>query len=183
MNDERTNLLPPERQHALRRNYFLRLGVTIVVFLIVFIAAAAVLLIPTYVFLTESARAKDARLASLESTPSHGDDALSTQLTILSNETATLNALASTRQVSAVIRDMLAVPRPGIILSGFTYAPLASKNSRTLGISGTASTRESLRNYQLALQGVSWALSADLPVSAYAKDTDISFTVLVTLAP
>jgi hypothetical protein len=39
-----------------------------------------------------------------------------------------------------------------------------------------------LRSYQLALQGASFARAVDLPVSAYAKDADIAFTVTITLA-
>lgn len=179
-----TNLLPEDRQRALRRDYFLRLTVVAIAFLIVLALAAAILLLPSYVFLSENFHTKESRLASIESVASSSDEtALSAQLTALSDDAATLEALADAPSVSSLIRTVLAVSRPGIVLSGFAYAPRTDTNPGTLAISGTAATRDALRNYQLALQGESFARAADLPVSAYAKDSDIAFTITITLAP
>ncbi len=184
MHNELTNLLPLERQHSLRRDYFLRLGVVILTTLVALLIASAVLLVPTYVFLAGSAREKEARLAHLDATLSSSDEvALSAQLTALSERVATLSALAGAPSISGIMRSVLIIPRPGIILSGFEYAPATDKSAATLAVSGRAATRDALRSYQLALQNSSLARSADLPVSAYAKDADIAFTITVTLAP
>jgi len=195
MHNELTNLLPFGRQRVLRRDYFVRLGVVLLVLLTVLTASAAVLLVPTYVFLAESARSKEVRLAGIESTLSSSEETeLSEQLTALSVSTAALSALASTPSISEIIRAMLALPRPGITLSGFGYSPATGKNRGTSGtksnvasgtftVSGRAATRDALRNYQLALESAPFAQSADLPVSAYAKDTDITFTITVTTEP
>lgn len=183
MHSELTNLLPPEHQRAFRRNYFIRLSVVVVALGVALAVAAAILLLPTYVFLSESVNTENAHLAAIESTTSSSDEvSLSAQLTMLSSNAATLSALASTHSVSSIIRNVLAVSRPGIILSGFSYTPGAGKNSGMLAISGTAATRDVLRSYQLTLQGSSFARSADLPVSTYAKDTDIAFTITMTLS-
>ncbi len=184
MRSQLTNLLPYERQRTFRRDYFVRLGVIIVILFIILTIISAVLLLPTYVFLTQSASTEMARLASIESTASSSDEtALSAQLTALSNSATALSALAGSHSISAVMSKVLAVSRPGITLSGFSYAPGVGQNPGTIAISGTAATRDSLRAYQLALQGSSFARSANLPVSAYAKDSDIAFTITVTLAP
>lgn len=184
MNNELTNLLPFRRQRALSRNYFLRLGVVGAVLLGILIFASAVLLLPMYVFLADAARAKETRLASIESALSSADEkALSARLVALTSDAATLTALANAPSVSNIIRAVIAVSRPGIALSGFAYTPAANKVPGTLALSGTAATRDALRKYQLALQGAPFALSATLPVSAYAKDTDIAFTITITLAP
>jgi Tfp pilus assembly protein PilN len=184
MYNELTNLLPPERQRALSRNYFLRLGVVSAVLLCILTLASAALLLPTYVFLAESTSAKEARLANIESALSSANEKeLSVRLAALSGDAATLTALASAPSASTMIRTVLAVSRPGIALSGFAYTPVANKVPGTLTISGIAATRDTLRNYQLTLQRVSFARSATLPVSAYAEDTDIAFTITVTLAP
>jgi Tfp pilus assembly protein PilN len=184
MRNELTNLLPEERQRALRRDYFLRLGIVIIAFFIALTCAAAILLLPTYVFLAESQRAKETHLASIESVLSSSDEsALSAQLAALSNDAATLESLSGAPSVSETIVTALAISRPGITLSGFSYSPGTGDNPGTLAISGTAETRDALRNYQLALQSAPFAQSANLPVSAYANDTDIAFTITVTLAP
>ena len=184
MRNELTNLLPPERQRMLRRYYFIRLGVVATTLVILLILAAALLLLPTYVFLTESAKTEQDRIANTENTINSSDEAtLSSRLIELSNSTVALSALANTHPVSALMNNVLVIPRPGIVLSGFDYGPGVGESAGTLAVSGTATTRDALRNYQLALEGASFARSADLPVSAYAKDTEISFTITVTLAP
>ncbi|MFA6278768.1 MAG: hypothetical protein WCS97_02010 [Candidatus Paceibacterota bacterium] len=184
MHSELTNLLPLERQQLLRREYFMRLSVVSLSLIVLLTLSAAVLLVPTYVFLTESARAKEVRLANIGSTISSSDDAtLSNQLSLLSKNAATLTTLAETQSISEIVRAVLAISRPGITLSSFAYSSAAGKNLGTLKISGNAMTRDALRNYQLALSGASFARSADLPVSAYAKDSNIAFTIAMTLAP
>jgi len=169
---------------VLARDYRLRLAVVIVWILIGLVLIAAVLLVPTYVFLTKSVNAKETRLANIESALSSVDEeGLSARLTALESATAVLVALGHAPFVSAAINTALAVPRPGVVLSNFLYVPAAGTNPGTLAISGRAATRDALRNYQLALQSAPFARSAALPVSAYAPDANIAFTVTVTLAP
>ncbi|HVB20266.1 MAG TPA: hypothetical protein VNF51_03255 [Candidatus Paceibacterota bacterium] len=183
MYNELTNLLPSKRQSVLTHDYFLRLGVVGVVLLITLTFIAAILLIPAYVFLQQNAGAKAARLASIESTlSSTNETALSVRLTALTEDVATLTALASAPSASAIIRTMLAVPHSGIALSGLTYTPVSGKVPETLALFGVAATRDALRAYQLALQGAPSVLSATLPVSAYANDTNIIFTITVTFS-
>lgn len=184
MRNELTNLLPHGRQRAIRRDYFIRLSVVIILVVTALSLAAAVLLLPTYVFLAASESAGKAHLASIESALSSSDDsALSAQLSALSRNAAILSALADAPSASSIMRAILAISHPGIILSGFIYSPATDKSQSTLAISGVAATRDALRNYQLTLQGAPFARSADLPVSAYAKDSAITFTITVTLAP
>jgi len=184
MNNELTNLLPRERQRILSRDYILRIGVIVAVLATVLILSLAVLLIPTYVFLSGNASAKKVNLARIESSLSSADEVvLSERLTTLSENAAALAALSNAPSASATIRKILSVPRPGIILSGLSFIPSTGKSSGTVIISGSSATRDSLRSYQLALQGAPLATSAVLPVSAYAKDSNIAFTITVTLAP
>ncbi|MCX6787007.1 MAG: PilN domain-containing protein [Candidatus Kaiserbacteria bacterium] len=184
MRSELTNLLPSWRQHAFRRGYFIRLGIVIAWFVIMLMLVASVLLLPTYVFLTASENVQRDRLSNIRSTASSADDkVLSEQLSALSNNAMTLSALADERSVSAMLRTLLAVPHPGITLSNFAYSSSSNKNQNMCTISGTATTRDALRSYQLALQSAPFVRSADLPVSTYAKDTAITFTITVTLAP
>jgi len=185
MHNELTNLLPPERQRALSKEYFFRIGVVITVAVTTLTLVAAVLLVPTYLFLTGSAHTKREHLANIESKLSSADEkALSVRLATLSSNVASLIALSKAPSVSATMRTILAVSHPDVVLSGFSYTPSVGKNSfGTLEVSGSSSTRDSLRRYQLALQDTSFARSATLPVSVYAQDTDITFTITITLAP
>lgn len=184
MRNELTNLLPSLRQRQLVREYRFRLGIVALLFFVMLILAATVLLVPTYIFLGAVEHTKETRLADMKSILSASDEVtLSARLTTLSRDAATLIALSNKPSVSVALRSVLAVSRPGIVLSGLSYMPVAGKARNTLALSGMAATRGALRNYQLALEGTSFVSAADLPVSAYAKDTNIAFTITITLAP
>jgi hypothetical protein len=184
MYNELTNLLPPERKRALSWDYRLRVSVVAVMLMTALTLAAAVLLLPTYVLLSGNANAKKEHLAGITSTFTSAEEAvLSARLVSLASNAAALATLLKSPSISATIRDVLVVGRPGITLSGFSYIPPSGKSSGTLTVSGTSKTRDALRNYQLALQVAPFVQSASLPVSAYAKDTDIAFVVTVTLSP
>lgn len=184
MHNELTNLLPEERQRILSRDYILRIGVITAMLATALALSAGVLLIPTYVFLNGNANEKKVSLAHIESTLSSADEvALQGRLAALSTNAAALVALSDAPSVSALIRDMLSVSHPGITLSRISFTPSTGKSSGTIAVSGSAATRDALRNYQLALEGARFARSAVLPVSAYAKDSDIAFTITITLAP
>lgn len=184
MNNELTNMLPLERRRALVRDYSLRIGVVAAILVTVLVASSAILLLPTYSFLTDSIAIKEEHLANIESTFSSADEAaLSVRLSALYDDASILSKLKDAPSMSAIIREILNIPHAKIVLSGFVYAPAVGKNLGTLIISGTAASRDSLRNYQMALQSEPFASSVALPVSAYARDTDIAFTITVTLAP
>lgn len=184
MNKKLINLLPLERQKKLFREYFLRLSVVFIALVTALTLVAAMFLLPTYVFLTQGAATKTSHLANIESALASSDGkTLSAHLNALSNNADLLLSLGETPSASSVLRAMLAVPRSGISLSGFSYTPATRNVPGLVLISGRSQTREYLRSYQLALENTSFASSADLPVSAYAKDTNIAFTITVTLTP
>lgn len=184
MPNELTNLLPEERQRVIARDYYLRLATLTALIASFLMIGAGVLLVPSYVLLTSSASSKQARLATIEaSLASSHEKEISAQLALLAQNAKTLTALAENTSVTAVLRAALAVSRPGIRLTRLAYAPEKGKTAPSLTLSGVAATRDALRNYQIALQGAPFAASAMLPVSAYAKDADIDFTITVSLKP
>ncbi len=184
MNNEFTNLLPLERIRLITRDYYVRLGVVILWFLTALVVSSAVLLIPTYFFLAGSAEKKEAALAEIQATVSSADEAaFASRVAVLSTNIAALSSLADQRSVSHIIRTTLLISRPGIVLSGFSYVTATAKTRPSLDITGVATTRNALRNYQIALQGAPFVEAANLPVSAYAKDTEIQFTINTTLTP
>lgn len=182
--DNVTNLLPLERRRALSRDFFIRTLVVLVVLVTALTLIAAVLLVPTYVYLEASANTKQARLTNMNASLSSSDESgLSARLSALSSNAAKLAALSSAPSASTIIRQVLAIARPGITLTSFSYTPADGGSLATVIISGSSATRDALRNYQLALQGASFVTSASLPVSAYANDSNISFAITLTLAP
>ncbi len=181
MRNRYTDLLPPERKRALRRDYFLRVGVVSLSMATALVAVYSVLLIPSYLFLSSTAKTKSARLAELTHSLAASDEVqLSTRLAALSKDAGTLLALGSEPSVTGQFSALLAVARPGITISQIAYTP-PSASAGQIVVSGVAVTRDSLRQYQIALQAAPFATSADLPVSAYAQNADIPFAITITL--
>lgn len=179
MDADQIDLLPEERRRSLRRAYLMRIATLAALLATVLIMAAAALLLPTYIYLASALEARTARLASVESALSSADQtALTRRLAMLEADVKEIASLAATEGASGVVREILAVPRQGVVLTGMSYAP----SQGTLVVSGTAATRNDLRAYQLALAATPGFADADLPVASYAKDHDISFAVTVTLA-
>ncbi|MDO8408364.1 MAG: hypothetical protein Q7S95_04015 [bacterium] len=179
---ESLNLLPAVRIRARLWRYISRLGTIAAYLALVLVLIAGILLIPTFVFLKSTEATKQARLASIESVLSSSDEAaLAARLSALSNDAAVLVSLASLPSATDLVRQALAVRRSGITLSGVTYTPAKGSQPGTLVLSGTAAARNGLRAYQLAIANTPEFANADLPVGSYAKDSDIPFTITVTL--
>ncbi len=185
-----TNLLPPERRTSLRWQYVVRLGVVALVMVMGLVASAAVLLFPSYVLLTQNEATKQAevdRLTSSLSTTEERD--LSRRLTLLSANAKVLTGLAKTGSLSHTFADLLALPRPGITLTSFSYAPEVPDQKgkggspATVTMTGVATTRDTLRNFQMGLQNTPFVATAALPVSAYAQSSMIPFTITLSLKP
>lgn len=184
MPDELTNLLPFPHRTKLVREYRFRLGVVATSLLVALVLTAGILLIPTYVFLVGNINAKEAHLARINQTLSSSEDtALSARLSALSADADVLISLANRQSLSQTVSSILGISRAGISLKGIAYTPPAGDTFGKVSLSGVAATRDALRGYQLTLQAAPFIRRAELPVSAYAKDTDIAFTIVLTLAP
>lgn len=184
MPSELTNLLPPERQARLVREYHFRLGAVIALIFSLLVCVAGILLIPIYIVLSATTSLKETQLVELTSKLSSANEVtVASRLAVLSSNAEALAALSKRSSVSALVRVALALPRTGILLTGFARSAAADTTPGTLAISGTAGTRDALRSYQLVLEKASFVRSADLPVSVYAKDANIPFTIILTLRP
>ena len=176
-----TNLLPFERARAFRQAYFLRFAALTALVLAILIAAHAALLAPTYLFVSERAALAKEELAAISASLASSEEAeMNARLTRLSEDVARLSEYTSAPAASSVLRSVLALPRSGISLSGLSFTPGQGGADGRMVLTGTASTREALRQYHKSLTALPGVKNADLPLSAYAKETDISFVVTLT---
>ena len=180
MSPELTNLLPHSRIRAFRRDYFLRLATISLVLLTIVVVAHGLLLAPAYMYARGEVQRETVELERLTASLQTSEEKeVRARLATLTTNVTYLNRLATTTTASAAIRSVLSVPRTGISLSGFTFAP-PGKDAGRMALSGTAATRDTLRAYALALGQLPFVTSADLPISAYAKENDIPFTISLT---
>lgn len=174
------NLLPPERSLALTREYYVRLA-TLAALAAAFLAGAAMLLmLPTYYYLTTALAVKRVDLVERAAPPEETGEYAAQEAALVSR-IALVESTQANSSASTLVRAVLAVPHVDVRVLNLNYTPKLAEKPGTLLVSGVADSREALRAYQNALQGAAFAVTAELPVAAYAKDTNIPFTITVTL--
>lgn len=182
MQDELTNLLPSERQRTLRKSYLMRFGIVTCWLFSALVIIAMALLLPTYFYAMQAVEATRDHLSELTSANKGPDESVvALRLSALSIDAERLSALKNAPTASSAIRAILAVSHPNVQLLGFSYTPKNAKGVRTLAVSGSADTRSALRDYQIALESNPLVENTQLPVSTYAQETDIAFTITLTL--
>jgi hypothetical protein len=132
-------------------------------------------------FLSTQISEQNAELTALGSAFQNADQqAADARLSALHANAAYLGTLAHTQSMSTVLRATLAVPHQSVHVNGVTFTGPTADAPAGMTVSGTADSRDALRTYYLALQSAPGVASADLPVSAYAKESDIPFTITLT---
>lgn len=182
MNTNLTNLLPPSRTRRIRHGYLLRL-LTVALLLGAFVVVVhGLLLLPAYLHVSAEVRERTeerARLTANTGTPE--ERAVQSRIEALRGDISHLSRLGETPTASAVLERVLLVPNDGVGVQGIAYsAPISATSTGRMVLSGTAATRESLRSYVSALEEVPGVGEVELPISAYAKETAIPFSITLT---
>ncbi len=175
------NLLPPEKKRAFRRGYFLRLATTAVFLLAALVVVHGVLLLPSSIYLTMIRDARERELAAVEKSVAADTSVMSMRLAKLKQDAVYLSRLGEAPTASAAVQAVLLIPRQGIRITSMTFAPsTADAADGVMTITGVSATREALRSYNLALSNAPFVSKADLPISAYAAEANIEFTITLT---
>ncbi|MFA7302850.1 MAG: hypothetical protein WC030_03840 [Candidatus Paceibacterota bacterium] len=182
MTDEAINLLPSSRRRWATREYAIRLSVLFLGLVTAMTVVAGVLLIPTYAHLDQSIRMEEGRVTSVGSETGVSHAEVIERRKVLMGKVAILAPRAAAVSVSEMVRKILAVTRTGVSLTSLSYATGAASKPSTVLVSGMATSRDALHAYQIALREAPFVETAEVPVSSFAKDADIAFTITVTLA-
>lgn len=182
LNSELTNLLPRKQIRGLRREYFVRLATVALGLGVLAIIIHGVLLFPAYLYArAEVAREQEELDRIAASATSAQEHDINARISSVQADITYLGRLGAAPTASGAVRAVLAVPHPGITLSGFTFtAATAQSASAQMTVSGTAATRDALRQYADSLGHLPYVSKADLPISAYAKESAIPFIITLT---
>lgn len=182
MSTELTNLLPSERRHAIRREYLLRFSTLTLAAVGVLAIVHGLLLVPAYAFVKDQVVVQEKRVQALsEERAVSGFTDLSERIRAFSERATNLQELRTVPSASEAVRAVLGVPHQGITLHSFTLGALKQGEAGRMSVSGTAATRESLRAFDGELSKLPFVTATDLPLSAYAKESDIGFSITLTL--
>lgn len=178
---ELSNLLPRSKKRALRREYFVRLVTVALGLVTVLIVVHGILLAPAYIYAHEQSVREQGDLDRFAASASSAQQReVNAQIVAVTADIAYLGRLSSVPTASGAIRAILAVPHPGVALTGFTFTAPTKTEQAHMAITGIASTRDVLRSYVSSLGQLSYVSKADLPISAYAKESAIPFTITLT---
>lgn len=179
MKPELTNLLPENRLRTLRQVYFLRLATVAVLVLSGVAIVHGVLLLPSYLFVRAQVEEREMRLETLTTTlAGAAEQEVSARVAAIGADSTYLATRAAAPKASTATQAVLSVPRDGVRLRGFSFAP--QEGGAQMLVSGVASSRESLRRYEQALSDQPFVERVELPISAYAKESNIDFTITLT---
>ena len=163
----------------MRQIYFLRLAVVSIALLASIVLIHSVLLLPSYLYADSQVRDREAELALRSAKlAGSGEQEIDARVMKLSGDASYLAGLGAVPKASSAVSAVLSLPRAGIRLTGFSFAP--EGEGAVMMVSGIADTREALRRYEEALANEPYITSASLPISAYAKESAIDFTVTLT---
>lgn len=178
---ELSNLLPASKRRALRREYFVRLVTVAFGLATLLVVVLGVLLLPTYIYAHEEEAREQAQLSQMAASASSAEQhSVNDRINSVKADITYLGRLGAQPAASEAIRAILAVPHRGVTISGFTYTAPTPTAKAQMSVTGTASTRDTLRSYVSSLSQLPYVSNADLPISAYAKDHAIPFTVTLT---
>lgn len=175
------NLLPESRKKALSRMYSMRLAVVGVLLFSGVLLTHSVLTIPVILHHYQAAEESAVLLSGLtEQLAGSGEQEVSERVKVLNETGAQLTHIATAATASGAVRAVASVQHPGVRITGFSFTQGSTESARQMKIMGRATSREALRVYANALGTVPYIATVDLPISAYAKETDIDFAIVLT---
>lgn len=184
MSNNFLTLLPREYVRAYIKRYRRRLLVVGLSSLLVLILIYLVLLIPSYLYARVAIEVREGELEELsKNLTSSEEQEVDARLKALLTDTAYLSRLSEAPSVADASRALLAVSRPGIVITGISFASKTAKQPEKMTLSGTAQTRSLLRQYVDAIADVKGVRNAEVPISTYAQEANIRFDITVTGMP
>lgn len=173
------NLLPENNKKQLLTEYHYRVIVVALIAVIAVIIIGITLLVPSYVLSSLQQEASRQTIAGANSTNVAEHKKLLDQLNAIKRTLKAIDEpqhmpLAPTVFFTTIVNDKLSA----ITITSFNYT-LGDKS--TASIVGHANTREDLQAFAEKLKNDPTFSAVNLPISIFAKDKDLSFTITLTL--
>lgn len=174
------NLIPPEARARIVTEYWVRVVTVWLILLAVAATVVGVLLFPAYVLVTSQVNrsATEAEAARAEV----GQHNTTTKVLDAASEEARLIVAGANNPLLTPVVDMIEEIMPeGVEATAYTLTRQGNAVA-PVTLRGTASTRTTLAAFRDALLAHPRIAKVDLPISNFAKDRDISFTVTLTIS-
>jgi hypothetical protein len=173
------NLIPKEEKKRMTVNFYYRLAILFLMLGSFCVLVALVAILPAYLLssVRNTAAEKKLEIQKNETLPSTGEQSLAAIKSINGELNLVENAEKNKFSISEkVISDILFKKMPNIKITQILYAkdPVQGKKINVLG---TAPSREVLLLFRQALENDPTFQKVDLPISDFAKGSDIQFNL------
>lgn len=173
------NLLPQNEKILIQKEYRLRLLAVWLIFIFIGTLICLVLLTPSFVLSLYELDVQN-QFTTKEPNQPVGANPQAVLATADSLLAALTPASSSVPTMPSAIIDLINGDRNGNTITSFLFSQNAS-NTPVVTIQGTAQSRDSLLAMSRALQQESAVAAVDLPVSDLAMDSNIPFSIEVTI--
>lgn len=174
------NLIPPDARTRITTEYWIR-AVTVWLFLLAVGAVlAGAFLLPSFVLVTSQVRSFAVEAEEAKASVAHGDGT-ARALVVASDQARLLMEIERTKRFTEVIDVVSEAANEGIDVREYSFVRSAG-GVAPVRVGGTAATRQSLAVFRDALLAQASVSAVDLPISNFAKDRDIEFSLTLTIA-
>ncbi len=171
------NLLPDQEKNIIRKEYRLRVIAVILVGILITAILTIVFLLPSYILVLYKNKVAEQFVNKTPTTEVDEEDFVAT-LRKAKISAQVLRPGPAVLTMTRVIEIINTTKTSNISITSMTYNKGAD-TPPTIDIIGKAKTRQSLVNFTQSLQKSQPIASVDLPVSSFAKDTDIPFSIAI----
>lgn len=177
------NVLPENLKADIKSQYRTRFAVTVLMFIIFLQVVFLISLFPSWFLSMNKENDALTKANSLNAGSLSQSSAPASSVAVGVNEKLRiLNTVVLYPQLVPLITAVLVNKPSDIHLNSFTYTSKDATDA-TLTVAGVSSTRETLVSFVKSLQNSGAFKTAVLPVSDLAKDTNIEFSIDLSIAP
>lgn len=173
------NLIPPEGQKRLKREYMLRVAIVFsILFGFVFLLLS-VALIPTYVLVSAQIRALSVETTQEESK----NDLFKTveeETKNIEKIVAQIDKVNSTILVTPLLAEVEEQTPPGVVVRSYNVSEEGGVIQK-IQLQGVATTREALVRFRDNLEASDRFKKAEVPLADLARDSNLPFNIIVLL--
>ncbi len=174
------NLIPPDARSRITLEYWIRV-VTVWLFLLAVAAVlAGVFLLPSYILVTSQVRSFAAEAEAAKASVAQSDGT-ARALVLASDQARLLLNVEQTKRFTTIIAAITSAAGAGIEVTDYGFAR-TTDGIAPVRVGGTASSRQALAAFRDALLTQPVVAAVDLPISNFAKDRDIEFSLMLTIA-
>jgi len=175
-------LLPNTQKKALKKEYFLRLSVIFLLFLFVAGILFFVFLSPSYFLSTEKEKIVNIEFEKRKkSNVALDDEDFWSDIKNSKEMIALLLPSTDTHSIKDLIVKIISKKNSGIMIDGLSMS--YSKNGQhQIFIRGVSKNREFLKSFSESLKAENEFTNVDLPISNFAKISDIEFNITLKTA-